>query len=84
MRNNKYEFKVGDVLIKIGETKRVFVYAVDHGFYYMSNMDTGSAFVLPREDCEGKFVAVDWMTNDAAHCYINEMKICRNSTYGCI
>ena len=62
----KTEFKVGDVIVRIGESRKMYVYAVQDGFYYVASLTSGSAYVFPCGECEGNYVVVDWITEDQA------------------
>ena len=67
----KYEFNIGDVLIEIGEDEKMYVYAADDDFYYISSLGNGYPCVFPRSECEEKFVAVGNMTDEEAYAEIN-------------
>lgn len=70
----KTEFKVGDVIVRIGEPRKLYVYAVQDGFYYVASLTSGSAYVFPCGECESNYVVVDWITEDQASKAISSPK----------
>lgn len=74
----KNEFKVGDVIVRIGESRKMYVYAVQDGFYYVASLTSGSAYVFPCGECESNYVVVDWITEDQASEATSEPKTALN------
>lgn len=68
----KCEFRVGDVIYRIGKFGKNYVFGADDGFYYISNLETGIPFALPQIECESKYVKGGRMKEQEAHEYENK------------
>ena len=62
-----YEFKKGEIVHKIGNPGMWYVYGVDEGFYYITEISTGVPYGFDKDWVEGNFVSgYDSMDEDDA------------------
>lgn len=67
MAKTWHEFKKGEIVHKIGSPGMWYVYGVDDGFYYITEVGTGVPYGFDKDWVEGNFVSgYDSMDEDCA------------------
>ena len=60
------EFNKGDVIVKIGESEKWYIYSVEDGFYFIGSLDNLDelAEVKIQKEVDRDYVKVDEMEED--------------------
>ena len=77
------EFDKGDVIVKIGESEKWYIYSVEDGFYFIGCLDNQDkwAEVKLQKEVDKDFVKVDEVEEDEVD---RKIMVGFNRKFGCL